>query len=145
MRKITRSSMVIPLLFIVTIISIQLLKDENESTRPTPEPIQNNNRFNVINTTRVQNESNKPHTLQINSIGAGETIKDQLRHDPSIVLIKHNSKDESHYHHDQVTVKFKNHPSDNELGQMLKDISGKVLNNLDTTIVFQSDRLEPPN
>jgi thermitase len=136
--------MIIPLLFIVTVVSIQLLKDEKNSPspRPAPQPIQNNNRFNVINTVRVQNEKNKPHTLQINSIEAGETIKDHLRHDPSIVRIKHNAKDESHYHHDQVTVKFKSHPSDTDLEQMLKDISGKVLNNLDTTIVFQSDRLE---
>ncbi len=131
--------MVIPLLFIVTVVSIQLFKGDKDS--PDLQANQPNNRFNVINTARVQNEVNKPQTLQINSIAAGETIKDHLRHDPSIVLIKHGGKNESHYHHDQVTVKFKSNPSDGKLKQILEEISGKVLNTLDSTIVFQSDRL----
>ncbi|EIJ79911.1 peptidase S8/S53 subtilisin kexin sedolisin [Bacillus methanolicus PB1] len=97
------------------------------------------NRFNAP--ANLQNVEHGKNILQINSIAMGETIKSHLRNDPSISLMKHNKKNESHYNKREVTVKFEHHPSDLEIARMTNDIKGNVVKYLDSTIVFRSNEL----
>ena len=59
----------------------------------------------MANPTNLKN--NEKNILQVNSIAMGETIKNHLRHDPSVYLIKHDNNTESHYLENEVTVRFK--------------------------------------
>jgi thermitase len=90
---------------------------------------------------KMQIVQTKSGLLQINSIAMGETIKGHLRNDPSVHLIKHSKKNESHYNKNEVTVKFKLHPSPRELDLMEKEINGAVVKKLDSTIVFRSNTM----
>ena len=70
----------------------------------------------------------------------GETIKNHLRNDPSVYLIKHDKNTESHYQENEVIVKFKTEPTQQTLNRS-KEINGKMLKKLNSTIIFQSDTL----
>lgn len=97
-------------------------------------------RFNQGNV-QIKNVDPERHVMHINSIAMGETIKGHLRKDPSVFLIKHNEKNESHYNKNEVTVSFKQEPRDQEIQTIIKDISGSVLKKLDSTVVFRSKTL----
>ena len=86
-------------------------------------------------------KNNEKNILQVNSIAMGETIKNHLRHDPSVYLIKHDNNTESHYLENEVTVKFKTEPTQQTLNRVAKEINGKMLKKLNSTLIFQSDTL----
>ncbi|MCQ6275803.1 peptidase S8 [Bacillus sp. V3B] len=90
---------------------------------------------------KFENVENERNILQINSLAMGETIKEHLRNDPSIFLIKHDDKSESHYIKNEVTVKFKTHPTKQDFDRMTNEINGKILEKLNSTIVLQSNKL----
>lgn len=155
MRKMPRSFVVISSVIILSVVSIFLFRNAEEVQSPqvensslnTRNTVRLNNagqRFNDANTARVQNVETERHVMHINSIAAGETIKDHLRKDPSVFVIEHNEhkdKNESHYNKNEVTVSFKNQPSEQEIQSLANAIKGSILRKLDTTIVFRSSTM----
>lgn len=71
----------------------------------------------------------------------GQTIKNQLKNDPSVFLIKHNEKTESHYIKKEVNVTFKTLPSTKEIKRITQEINGTIIKKLNSTIVFRSNTL----
>jgi thermitase len=137
MRKIPRSLLVtISILFVFSVGLLFLFQNTRNAQNQDETP----NRFNTP-ITRVQNVENERNVLQINSLSMGETIKNHLRNDPSVFLIKHNEKNESHYIKNEVTVQFKLHPTTQDLDRMVREINGNIIKNLNSTIVFHSNQL----
>lgn len=135
MGKLSKSLLAISIVILLSIGSIFLLQNDKETTNnPNLE-----NRFQAPS--KIQNIKHNKNVLHINSIEMGETIKNHLRNDPSVSLIKHNNKNESHYHKREVTVKFSRHPDNPEIARMTNDINGNVVKYLDSTIVFKSNEL----
>ncbi|UQD50821.1 peptidase S8 [Bacillus methanolicus] len=135
MGKLSKSLLAISIVILLSIGSIFLLQNDKETTNnPNLE-----NRFQA--SSKIQNIKHNKNVLHINSIEMGETIKNHLRNDPSVSLIKHNNKNESHYHKREVTVKFSRHPDNLEIARMTNDINGNVVKYLDSTIVFKSNEL----
>ncbi len=93
----------------------------------------------------VNSKDYQGHILQVNSLAMGETIKSHLRNDPSVYLIKHDEKTESHYQENEVIVKFKVEPTEQELEKISKQINGKNIKRLNSIITFQSDTLSTLN
>ncbi|WP_409299892.1 S8 family peptidase [Peribacillus sp. SCS-155] len=109
-----------------------------------------NNTENQENGTANRFSSSPPRLLQdgatqeilrINSLEDGASIKTHLRAHPHITLVKHNAVDESHYHENEVTVKFKDYPSTQELQKIEKDIKGEAIKTFNSSIVFRSNTL----
>lgn len=75
---------------------------------------------------------------RINYIGQVRETVEALNHSPHIMTIHHNSQDKSHAVKREVTVKFKDHPSEAELAQICDDIRGKVKRNWDPYHIFKS-------
>ncbi|MGJ7921648.1 S8 family peptidase [Neobacillus sp. LXY-4] len=123
-------------IILITGISVNWVRN---SERNSIQQTENNpgSRF-LYDTTKLQNRQEGPHVMRVNSIAMGETIKGHLRQDPSVTLIKHNKKNESHYNKNEATVKFKQHPTDPQLDGIIKEINGSIIRKLDTTIVFRS-------
>ncbi|HER2169464.1 TPA: S8 family serine peptidase, partial [Streptococcus pyogenes] len=139
MRKIPRSLLVtVSILFLLSIGLLFLFQNTRNTQNQENETETVNNRFNPP-ITRVQNVENERNVLQINSLSMGETIKNHLRNDPSVFLIKHNEKNESHYIKNEVTVKFKIHPTTQDLNRMVREINGNIIKNLNSTIAFHSN------
>ncbi|MCP1190070.1 S8 family peptidase [Priestia flexa] len=139
MSKIPRSLMVTVSILILLFIGLLFLVPttrNNENHRNKTVAVKNN-----PPTTSVQNVENEKNVLQINSLSMGQTIKNQLRNDPSVFLIKHNEKTESHYIKKEVNVTFKTLPPTEELERMAQEINGNIIKNLNTTIVFRSNKL----
>lgn len=130
----------------VILIIVGLSDWKAEQTKNQIQQVQNsqNNRF-LYNTTKLQNNGNgAPQVMNINSIQMGETIKGHLRQDPSVKLIKHTKTNESHYNKNEVTVKFKKSPSDAQLNEMLTEINGDIIKQIDSTVVFRSHSMSTP-
>ncbi|MBM7693896.1 subtilisin family serine protease [Peribacillus deserti] len=87
---------------------------------------------------RILSQDDNRDMLHINSLEEGISLKNELRRNPHITLVKHNIQDESHYHEHEATVKFKKHPNRQELEEMLAKINGKVIKTFNHTIVFRS-------
>ncbi|KSU89015.1 MULTISPECIES: S8 family peptidase [Priestia] len=139
MSKIPRSLMVTVSILILLFIGLLFLVPNtrnNENHRNKTVAVKNN-----PPTTSVQNVENEKNVLQINSLSMGQTIKNQLRNDPSVFLIKHNEKTESHYIKKEVNVTFKTLLPTEELERMAQEINGNIIKNLNTTIVFRSNKL----
>ncbi|KZB91488.1 peptidase S8 [Bacillus sp. VT 712] len=139
MSKIPRSLMVTVSILILLFIGLLFLVPNtrnNENHRNKTVAVKNN-----PPTTSVQNVENEKNVLQINSLSMGQTIKNQLRNDPSVFLIKHNEKTESHYIKKEVNVTFKTLLPTEELERMAQEINGNIIKNLNTTIVFRSNEL----
>jgi thermitase len=92
----------------------------------------------ITNSENIEDES---PILQINSLTMGETRKKHLRKDPSVFLIKHDDRSESHYRKNEVAVKFKISPTKQSLDRMVNEINGRNLKKLNSTIIFQSYKL----
>jgi thermitase len=90
---------------------------------------------------KFENVENEKPILQMNNLAMGETIKKHLRNVPSVFLIKHDDKSESHYINNEVAVKFRTHPTKQDLDRMANEINGKILKKLNSTIIFQSNEL----
>ncbi|MCM3116928.1 S8 family peptidase [Neobacillus sp. MER 74] len=141
MTKIPKSLLFTVSIFIFLSIGLLFLgkntrNEENQGNKTAAVK----NRLNP-SITRVQNVENEKKVLQINSLSMGQTIKNQLRNDPSVFLIKHNEKTESHYIKKEVNVTFKTLPPTEELESMAREINGKIIKNLNSTIVFRSNKL----
>jgi thermitase len=135
MGKLPKSLLAVSIVILLSIGSIFLLHKEKDNT----SQLDRENRFHA--SSKIQYVENDRNVLQINSIAMGETIKNHLRNDPSVFLIKHNEKNESHYNKREVTVKFTHHPGDLEIARIINDINGHVVKYLDSTIVFRSNEL----
>jgi thermitase len=135
MGKLAKSLLAVSIVILLSIGSIFLLHKEKDNT----SQLDRENRFHA--SSKIQYVENDRNVLQINSIAMGETIKNHLRNDPSVFLIKHNEKNESHYNKREVTVKFTHHPGDLEISRIINDINGHVVKYLDSTIVFRSNEL----
>ncbi|WP_051291429.1 S8 family peptidase [Fictibacillus gelatini] len=80
------------------------------------------------------------HLLSINSLSRDRKLKEHLNSHPSIEKIEHNEKAKSHYHKNQVTVKFKVHPGPDQMAIIERDIEGKLAKSLDSVCIFSSYR-----
>lgn len=144
MRKITKPIVVIIVssVILISVISISRMRSPERTERTTIQQTENKTdpRF-LYDMTKIQNVENMPHLLRVNSLEMGETIKGHLRKDPSVHIIQHPENNESHFNKSEVIVKFKQHPNATELDKMSKDIHGGVVKNLDSTIVFRSEKL----
>ncbi|WP_318508970.1 S8 family serine peptidase [Bacillus sp. T3] len=141
MRKIKRSVRVLSAIAII-LISVISYNGIKQSQRNSIQQVNNDqsSRF-LYKTTKLQNVGTQSHLMKVNSIAMGETIKGHLRNDPSVHLIKHTKTNESHFNKNEVTVKFKQHPTQAQLNQITQEIQGRVLKNLDSTIVFLSGNM----
>ncbi|WP_338472265.1 S8 family peptidase [Niallia sp. XMNu-256] len=133
-----------PLLYLISFIVLLsvasiLLFQNRSSNQEASEPI--GDRSVTPMASPVQLKNNDKHILQVNSLAMGETIKNHLRNDPSVYLIKHDEKTESHYQENEVIVKFKVEPTEQELENLSNEIRGKKVNKLNSIITFQSDTL----
>ncbi|RXT13608.1 S8 family peptidase [Ammoniphilus sp. CFH 90114] len=75
---------------------------------------------------------------RINYIGRVKNTVETLNHSPHIMTIHHNKQDKSHAVKREVTVKFKKHPTKDELAQICKDLDAKVKRNWDPYHIFKS-------
>src|SRR5690606_37828430 len=112
----------------------------NTKENPENKTVAVKNKFNPP-ITNVQNVENEKNVLQIDSLSMCQTIKNQLKNDPSVFLIKHNEKTESHYIKKEVNVTFKTLPSTKEIKRITQEINGTIIKKLNSTIVFRSNTL----
>lgn len=139
MRKIPRSlRFIVPILILLSIGLFFLFQNTRNTQNLEKETA--DKRFNTP-VIRAQNVENERHILQINNLAMCETIKNHLRNDPSVFIIKHNEQNESHYIKNEVTVKFKIHPTTQDLDRIASEINGNILENLNSTIVLHSNEL----
>jgi subtilisin family serine protease len=143
MRKIPKSLLVIGSILLLSIGLLFLVQDTRNTENYENETAAVKNRFNPP-ITRIQNVTNEKNVLQINNLSMGLTIKNQLKNDSSIFRIKHNEKTESHYIQKEVTVKFKHHPTSQDLDRIASEITGNIIKKLNSTIVFRSNKLSTP-
>jgi thermitase len=132
-----------PSLFIVSILVLlsigSIFLFQNRSTQnPVNETA---DKRSITSIAKIENVENEKQILQMNNLAMGETIKKHLRNIPSVFLIKHDDKSESHYIKNEVNVKFRIHPTKQVLERMAHEINGKILEKLNSTIVFQSNEL----
>ena len=136
--KNPKSSLLILSIFVLLSIGSMILFS-NRSTKDhaseTPDE-----RFitPIANSEKIENDS---PILHINSLAMGETRKKHLRKDPSVFLIKHDDKSESHYRKNEVAVKFKISPTKKDLDRIVNEINGLNLKKLNSTIIFSSYKL----
>ena len=141
MRKITRSLLfTVSILILLSIGLLFLVQNTRNTENHENIIVAVKNRFNPP-ITRIQNVESEKNVLQINSLSMVQTIKNHLRNDPSVFLIKHNEKNESHYFKNEVTVKFKILPTTQDLDRMASEINGNIIENLNSTIAFHSNEL----
>ncbi|WP_409298520.1 S8 family peptidase [Peribacillus sp. SCS-26] len=76
--------------------------------------------------------------IRINSLESGTGLKDYLRSQSGITLIKHNNRDESHYHEREATVKYKVKPDAEESARIAREIDGELIKSFDHTKVYRS-------
>jgi thermitase len=101
---------------------------------------QNERNNNQINVTHSDSDygGKEASLIKVNVIKMNETVKNTLNTHPSIITINHNKNDKSHYLNNEVTVKFKTKPSENELARINREIDGKLLKKLDSAYIFRS-------
>lgn len=125
------------LLSIGSIIFFQSREGANEGVHNTP--VKRLDTAPMAQQTNFKN--NERNILQVNSLAMGETIKNHLRNDPSVYLIKHDKKTESHYQKNEVVVKFKAELTEQEIAQISNEIHGRRIDKLNSTMIFQSNTL----
>lgn len=139
MTKIPRSLLVtVSVLILLSIGLLFLVQNTRNKENHENKTVAVKNNTPITNVQNVEKEKN---VLQINSLSMGQTIKNQLRNDPSVFLIKHNEKTESHYIKKEVNVAFKTLPSTKELERMAQEINGTIIKKQNSTIVFRSNTL----
>jgi thermitase len=151
MRKTHRIFIVVATVLLLSVASLLVFRNADRVQSPevgfrgerinSVQPQNANQRFNTLKTAHVESVQLDRHVMHINSIAMGETIKDHLREDPSVQLIRANQKNESHYNQKEVTVSFKRPLNEQEILSIQKEINGIVLKNLDTTIMFRSNTM----
>ncbi|PLT29965.1 S8 family peptidase [Peribacillus deserti] len=94
-------------------------------------------RFDTANP-RILGVKDKTDMIYINSLEDGIALKNELRGNPEVTIVKHNVQDESHYHEHEAAVKFKRNPGQQELEEMLRRIDGMAIKRFNHTIVFRS-------
>ena len=151
MKKAHRTFIIIATVLLLSVASLLLFQNADRVQSPQIEnigqkrniaqPQNTSQRFNAIPTDHVQNVDLDRHVMQINSIAMGETIKDHLRADPSVQLIRANKKNESHYNENEVTVSFKKQLNEQEILAVQKEINGVMLRKLDSTVMFRSNTM----
>lgn len=80
-----------------------------------------------------------PSLLKVNSLKQFDDLKKKLNNQDSIGMIDHDSHVKSHYVQNEVTVKFKVYPTEEEMADIERDIEGKLIKQLHTICVFSSD------
>lgn len=124
---------------LISVMTFSLIRSDDRNTIQRVE--ENENRRFLTNTAKVQNVENERHLLRVNSIQMGETIKAHLRKDPSVSIIQHTKKNESHFNKGEVSVKFQHHQNSAELNKITNEIKGSIVKKLDSTVVFRSNTL----
>ncbi|MFP7442593.1 hypothetical protein [Bacillus sp. MMSF_3328] len=141
MTKLRKSLLVtVSVLILLSIGLLFIVPNTRNKENPENKTVAVENKFNPT-ITNVQNVKNEKNVLQINSLSMGQTIKNQLKNDPSVFLIKHNEKTESHYIKKEVNVTFKTLPSTKEIKRITQEINGTIIKKLNSTIVFRSNTL----
>lgn len=141
MTKLRKSLLVtVSVLILLSIGLLFIVPNTRNKENPENKTVAVENKFNPT-ITNVQNVENEKNVLQINSLSMGQTIKNQLKNDPSVFLIKHNEKTESHYIKKEVNVTFKTLPSTKEIKRITLEINGTIIKKLNSTIVFRSNTL----
>lgn len=141
MTKLRKSLLVtVSVLILLSIGLLFIVPNTRNKENPENKTVAVENKFNPT-ITNVQNVKNEKNVLQINSLSMGQTIKNQLKNDPSVFLIKHNEKTESHYIKKEVNVKFKTLPSTKEIKRITQETNGTIIKKLNSTIVFRSNTL----
>ncbi len=80
-----------------------------------------------------------PTVVALDSLSAGEQLKQQLNKHPRIREILHNRRgDRSHYFANEIVVRFRALPSESRLQQMEAAIAGQLIKQVDHVFVFRS-------
>ncbi|WP_305142691.1 S8 family serine peptidase [Geobacillus thermoleovorans] len=80
-----------------------------------------------------------PTVVALDSLSAGEQLKQQLNKHPRIREILHNRRgDRSHYFANEIVVRFRALPSESRLQQMEAAIAGQFIKQVDHVFVFRS-------
>ncbi|NNU98324.1 S8 family peptidase [Geobacillus sp. DSP4a] len=80
-----------------------------------------------------------PTIVALDSLNAGEQLKEQLNAHPRIREIRHNERgDRSHYFYNEIAVRFQTPPDHRHLTQMEAAIRGQLVKRLDHVFVFRS-------
>ncbi|AGT31851.1 peptidase S8 [Geobacillus genomosp. 3] len=80
-----------------------------------------------------------PTVVTLDSLSAGERLKQQLNAHPGIREIRHNHRgDQSHYFTNEIAVRFRTPPDSRRLKQMETAIRGRLVKRLDHVFVFRS-------
>lgn len=80
-----------------------------------------------------------PTIVALDSLNAGEQLKEQLNAHPRIREIRHNERgDRSHYFYNEIAVRFQTPPDHRHLTRMEAAIRGRLVKRLDHVFVFRS-------
>lgn len=80
-----------------------------------------------------------PTIVALDSLNAGEQLKEQLNAHPRIREIRHNERgDRSHYFYNEIAVRFQTPPDHRHLTRMEAAIRGQLVKRLDHVFVFRS-------
>jgi thermitase len=106
------------------------------------------NRINSYNTHNhirelktYSNPENNINILNVDSIGAGERLKNSLNNSPDVRVISHNKKDKSHYYEKEVIVNFRGQIDKESLDKIMREIDGLSKEKLDSMYSFKSKSL----
>ncbi|WPZ19788.1 S8 family peptidase [Geobacillus subterraneus] len=87
----------------------------------------------------IKDARTHPTVIALDSLGAGEQLKQQLNEHPRVREICHNQRgDRSHYFENEIVVRFRTTPADRDIQQMEAAIAGRLVKRLDHVFVFRS-------
>lgn len=89
-----------------------------------------------FNTARQKQSA--PNVLSVDSIEKTDRLINRLNKRNSVGVIEHSTRTKSHYVDNEVTVKFKVHPNQEQLAEIERSIDGRLVKNLKTVCIFSS-------
>ncbi|BBW95992.1 S8 family peptidase [Geobacillus icigianus] len=115
---------------LVVIAAISFHRPATEQNAPAPP------RLEPFDT---KDRRTHPTVVTLDSLSAGEQLKQRLNGHPRIREIRHNRRgDRSHYFANDIIVRFRTMPTDRELAQMEAAVAGRLVQQLDHVFVFRS-------
>ncbi|ARP42495.1 Subtilisin BL [Geobacillus thermodenitrificans] len=82
-----------------------------------------------------------PTVVTLDSLSAGEQLKQRLNEHPRIQEIRHNRRgDRSHYFYNEIIVRFRTTPANHDIRQMEAAIAGRLVKRVNQAFVFRSHK-----
>ncbi|ONK21062.1 peptidase S8 [Bacillus sp. VT-16-64] len=131
-----RKAIIITLFFILGFAAIMGVNFQRQAEQ---EPFYSNEEQSVRNlqVNNLQQESSR--IQKVDMLSVGNNIKMKLNSNPSIKIIRHNEKDQSHYYDKEAVVDFKGPPTEAEIHKIVREIDGELKKKLDSVYIFQSN------